>query len=190
MSNKKKSTTKKSTPKKVTTNKTTKPAPKKVEPKPVEKEKGFFSKYGAVVVIAALLVIFGAIIVGVKDDSKDADKAKGQLVSMEVSEWQTAIKEDTLIVTTLAQTTCSWCEKFKPVAQTVAKKYGVDIVWLNVNTLSQEDYTKLTGTFKELSEFGTPHTIITKNGKLVDQISGYVEESDFVSALQKNGVIK
>lgn len=156
-----------------------------------KKKESFFKKYGTFLVIGALLVIFIIVAVATKDSGTTTTNEETVFVSMGVSEWQEAVKSDKLMVTTLAQTTCSWCNEFKPVMQKVAEDNNLEIVWIDVDTLSsEEEYNNLIGTFEQLQSFGTPYTIITQNGEIVGEISGYVDESELISTFNQYGVIK
>lgn len=144
------------------------------------------SKYGLFIVIVVLLAIFLVVALFTKDTG--SDKA---FVSMSVDKWQEKVKENKVYVTTFAQTGCSWCQQFKPVEEKVAKDNNVQVIWFDVNTLSSEkEYNKLTGTFKELDNFGTPYTIFTKNNKIIGEISGFVEKAELVKKFKEYGVIK
>lgn len=181
------------TVKKVTVEKTkTEPVKKAAtQTKSTKKKESFITKYGTLLVVGALLVVFGIILVATNDNNKNSASAKSPFISMSVDEWQESVKKDKVLVTTLAQTTCSWCNQFKPVAQEVASENNIKIVWIDVDTLSsEEEYNKLTGTFEQLKSFGTPYTIITKSGKVIGEISGYVEKAELLNTLKKHGAIK
>ena len=93
------------------------------------KKENFFKKYGTFLVIAALLIIFVIVAVATKDTDTGSKNEETVFVSMGVSEWQEAVKGEDVMVTTLAQTTCSWCNQFKPVIQKVAEDNNVEVVW-------------------------------------------------------------
>lgn len=100
--------------------------------------------------------------------------------------------------------TCAWCNLFKPVYNTVAEEYNLDIYYINSEGIKEEEYKSIidmglvlpascnNGTEKNLSEgFGTPLTVFTKNGKVIDCISsGYMNKSALITKLQTVGLIK
>ena len=136
MSNTKKktTTTKKSVEPKIEEKKT-------VAKKETKKKESFFSKYSSIIIIGVLLVVFGAVLIGLNADKDSTAKGgKGSLVSMSVSEWQSKIKGDEVVATTLAQTTCSWCNKFKPILTKVVEENNIDVVWIDVDQLAAADY--------------------------------------------------
>jgi thiol-disulfide isomerase/thioredoxin len=100
--------------------------------------------------------------------------------------------------------TCAWCNLFKPVYNTVAEEYNLDIYYINSDSLNVDEYNEIINMGlvlpksctneedKNLSEgFGTPLTVFTKNGKIIDCIaSGYMNKSALITKLQTVGLIK
>lgn len=165
-------------------------ATKKTSSKPKE---SFMSKYGVFIVIIGLLAIFLiiALVSGSgKDKSKNSSNKAGDVTSIESSKWVEKSKEDNVMATVFAQTTCSWCEKFKPVVKEVIGETGATIYWIDVDVIPEEDFASFGEAYSELQDFGTPYTIITKAGKKVDEISGYVEKDELIDTLKENGIIK
>ena len=79
---------------------------------------------------------------------------------------------------------------YKPVLESVVKNYGITINYVEYDLLSQEDKAIISSLDDKLKEFGTPYTIITKKGKIIDEIGEYVEEAELVSKLKTNKIIK
>lgn len=113
------------------------------------------------------------------------------------------VKSDEAAVTVFGRDTCFYCNKFKPVYNAVAEKYGVDFYYFNSDDYDKAEYAKVLnlnlvvpakcsseGTEFKLSEgFGTPLTIITKKGKIIDCISGYVNRSSLMEKLKSNKIV-
>lgn len=155
------------------------------------KKESFMSKYGIFFVIVGLLAIFLIVVLATKDSEGSKKSTEETLVTMSVSDWQNTIKEDEVHVTVMAQTTCSWCNQFKPIVQEVAEEEGIKFIWFDLDTLAtEEEYNNLTGTFEQLASFGTPYTIFTKNNEIIGEISGYVEKDELLSKLKEYGAIK
>ena len=99
---------------------------------------------------------------------------------------------------------CGYCVMYKPVYNDVASEYKLDIYYFNSDTYDSTEYSKIRnsglkipkacnnqGKDIALSEpFGTPLTLFTKNGKVIDCISGYVEKETLVAKLKTVGMIK
>ena len=107
-------------------------------------------------------------------------------------------------VAVFGRDTCYYCNIFKPIYNAVAEKYGVDIYYFNSDSYDAKEYQKVlklglkipaecnsSGQESLLSDgFGTPLTIITKKGKTVDCISGYVDRNTLIAILVKNKLIE
>lgn len=154
------------------------------------KNSKFFEKYGIYFVIGIFLILFLGVAFLTKDNKNEAStKSTDKLLRLSVTEWNKEIQKDEYVVTVLTQTGCSWCQKFEPIAKQIAEEIPVKMIWIDLSLLKEDQYKLLLGTFEELKEFGTPHSIITKSGKLVGQIEGYREKSDYIKSLKEKNVI-
>ena len=99
---------------------------------------------------------------------------------------------------------CFYCNQFKPVYNTVAEEYNLNIYYFDSDSYDKTEYASImkmglmipascsdTQKEVELSQgFGTPLTLFTKNGKVIDCISGYIGKKELVSKLKTVGMIK
>lgn len=113
------------------------------------------------------------------------------------------VKSDEATVAVFGRESCFYCNKFKPVYNSVAEKFDIDIYYFDSDSYDSSQYNKIinmdltvpakcSSTAKEfkLSDgFGTPLTIITKKNKVVDCISGYVNRSSLIETLKNNKLI-
>jgi len=85
---------------------------------------------------------------------------------------------------------CMFCQLFVPSLNYFSEKYNFDYIYVDTNNVTE---SQLNAWFEKLeveSEgFGTPTTVITKDGKVIDKIGGYVPEIVLFETLQKNGFI-
>lgn len=99
-------------------------------------------------------------------------------------------KQKSIIV--VGQTTCSYCIKFKPILFKVAEEQDITINYINYNEIEEleelETYLQQFEAFQ--GEWGTPLTLITENGKVLDTLGGYSSENQFLKFLQKNELVK
>lgn len=79
---------------------------------------------------------------------------------------------------------CHYSEIFKPILEDLIQEYNVNIYYLNI------DSNFYNSVDLDTSVYGTPTTIIYKNDKVINNISGYKEKKDLINILKKNGVIK
>ena len=81
---------------------------------------------------------------------------------------------------------CSWCQLFKPVLDSMHEEYGFDYLYINTNELTSGVFNKLLKTIGvDENNFGTPLTIVVKDGEVVDSINGYVDDQELFSFLKK-----
>ncbi len=118
-------------------------------------------------------------------------------------EFMKLVKSKKVAMIVFGRNTCSWCNKYKPTYNDVAKEYNVDIYYLDSDSFESAEYSKImksdlkilakcsdTGTDQPLSTgFGTPLTLFTKSGKTIDCISGYTNKSGLLSHLKDVGMI-
>ncbi len=97
-------------------------------------------------------------------------------------------KEDFILF--IGSATCSACNNYKVTLNKVIEKYNVDIKYIDLSKLSEEDEGKLMAKFP-IS--GTPTTVFIENGEENDtynRINGSVKYSKIVDKLKKNKYIK
>ena len=147
-----------------------------------------WDKYKVIIIVIILLGMFVGLSFLLETDSE-----KNQTSSSEpsVSEWVNDSLEEKFTIAVIAQTTCSFCEMYKPVVESVENKYeDLNVYWFHTDQLSNADYSTLSGTYDISDTFkGTPYTMLTYHGVLVDYISGYVDEETLIQFLVDNGVI-
>lgn len=133
-------------------------------------------------VCMCLMVIAGAFI---------ADRIIGKNYFSEI-EYKTLIEKienkDDLIVL-ISQTTCGHCASYKPKLQDMANKHKVDIYYIDVDLLSDEERTELKS---YINYDGTPATVFLKNGEetsMATRINGDASREKIEKKLKSNGFI-
>lgn len=146
--------------------------------------KRFLNKYKMPIIVVALLGLFVLLSVLLKN----TDFSGGY--SDEVNAWIEATKKDEYVVTVLGQTTCGHCKNYKPVMEEVKEEYGLNLYWFEINLMTSKDYKGLTKTYKLPSYTeATPYTVITKNGKVIDDVQSALGKEALVEFLTNAGVI-
>ena len=98
---------------------------------------------------------------------------------------------------------CYYCQQFLPVYNTVAGDYKLDIYYFDSLNYAEDEYNKIMSAGLKIpascsesgkeakleSGFGTPLTLFTKKGKVIDCISGYSNKQNLISKLKKVGLI-
>lgn len=125
-------------------------------------------------------------------------------VAKDAATYEKLVDSKQVTVAVFGRDTCYYCNIYKPIYNAVAEKYDVDIYYFNSDSYDTAEYQKImklglkipaecnsSGQESLLSDgFGTPLTLITKKGKTVDCISGYVDRSTLISKLAENDLIE
>lgn len=110
----------------------------------------------------------------------------------------------TVAMSVFGRDNCYYCQQFLPVVNTVAEENELEnVYYFDSNNYNQDEYEKIMksdlyipaecsadGNKAKLSDgFGTPLTLFTKNGKVIDCLSGYVNKESLISKLKTVGMI-
>ena len=124
-------------------------------------------------------------------------------VAENFKEYKDIVKSEDVVMSVFGRESCSYCKKFEAVYNPVAEKYDVDIYYFDSDNYDSKEYEKIinlnltvpakcssTGVDFKLSEgFGTPLTIFTKDGKVIDCIGGYIGRNDLIQKLKSVDMI-
>ena len=124
---------------------------------------------------------------------------ENNLTFIDYDEYEDLISENKTHVVVIGQTTCGNCIAIKPALNKVAGEYDLTINYLNLTTMTRDEYNSFNASLKEIKyndpdfvekgSFGTPLTLIIKNGKVKDYISGARTKSQLVREFKKAGLI-
>ncbi|MBO5138255.1 MAG: thioredoxin family protein [Bacilli bacterium] len=119
------------------------------------------------------------------------DEEKKDLTTINIDEYL-SLKDssDASSVIYIGRPTCSHCVIQKPIMEHLAYKYDITINYLNTDELSDDDITKLRDSdeyFK--SGWGTPLTLIVKDGKIQDKIEGEASINTLTSLFKQHSII-
>jgi len=131
---------------------------------------------------------------------KDAVYTPEQYLTMiDYSQYKELIAKEGTYVVTIGQTGCSHCIATKPVLNTIAKDYNIEMNYLNLTNMTESEkndfYSTLTDieyneeSFVSKGSIGTPLTLIIQNGKVVSYINGEKPTSQYITKLKKVGLI-
>lgn len=113
-----------------------------------------------------------------------------KIISVNYSEYKEIIKENQMNLMFLGTETCGYCQKFIPEVEKVLAKHNVNVYYLDIAALSENERQDLYASDEIFSgDWGTPLTLFYKNNKRVDLIHGYVEEPEILEKLKANKVI-
>ena len=120
------------------------------------------------------------------------DDAKLTLNYIDYSGYKKILKSDKTNILVIGQTSCTYCIKAKPILNKVADDYKIDINYLNITKLEEEELNKFNDSLDYLKDnnWGTPLTLIIKNGEVIDSANGLLDYDGYVELFKNNGFIK
>lgn len=110
--------------------------------------------------------------------------------------YKETIQSTTPEVIVVGQTSCGYCMMIKPTLLTVAEKYNIKINYLNMTELSNlenseailEEFNNSLSYLNE-EEWGTPLTLVVKEGQVLGHFNGYSAEEAYAQFLKEQGII-
>lgn len=154
--------------------------------------KGFPTSVMFILIVIFVAVIFIIMNYNKKDynnSTSDTKENTNEIIENEneiktKNEFDKIKKSNNYSIVVVISNVCPYSEIFKPILEDVIQEYNVNIYYLNI------DSNFYNSVDLDTSVDGTPTTIIYKNGKVINIISGYKEKNDLINILKKNGVIK
>ena len=83
----------------------------------------------------------------------------------------------------VSQTTCGYCNSFKPIIAKYSEENDVPVYVLEVNMLEGNEKTGFLSSldyFNDNNNWGTPLTLGIRNGKVIDYIGGFTEDESVI----------
>lgn len=135
-------------------------------------------KKKSLILIGIIAIFVLLITVGIIGDNAKSKKELDKFMNLYNSSEQHMIL--------IGKDACSYCQAFKPNMDFMAQHYGFKYEYIDVEKLNASHYNKLLETLNlAADDFGTPYTVVTQNGKKVDELAGAVEEDQLFSFLKK-----
>ncbi len=118
------------------------------------------------------------------------DDAKLLLNYINYDEYAKLIKSSKPQVIVVGQSTCGYCVNAKIRLNNIAASNDIDINYLNITYLSTEEKNKFYDSFEYFKgKWGTPVTLIVKNGEIVNKLEQLVSEEEYINFFKSNGVM-
>lgn len=137
------------------------------------------------VIILVSICLF--VLVGTLITDKILSKSYLKEIKYEVLIDKIENKEDMIIL--ISQTTCGHCTSYKPKLEDIANKYKIDIYYIDVDLLTDEENMELD---KYINYSSTPTTVFLKNGEeksAATRINGNASREKIEKKLKSNGFI-
>lgn len=161
------------------------------EKKKVKKEDSFIMKHLTdimLVAAAVIVVIIGAVALGNKGNS-----VEDYLVKLNYNQYVDMQNSGEAFAFIVESATCVHCQNFMPVVKKFANNNEVYVYYIDLNELSEEDYTAFLQSntfFEENENWGTPTTLIINGHEVSDSLVGETTEDKFKEFLVKNGIME
>ena len=124
-----------------------------------------------------------------EDGEELRDDEQGELTSMKYDEFKKALNNREKKFVFLGSEQCGWCLYQKPILKYLVYKYGVQINYLNVGEMTQEEGKDLATLHESLESFGTPTFVVIENKKVTVVDSGARGTQQMIQLLSNNGFI-
>jgi len=156
--------------------------------KETKKEPGFVKTHLTDIILIAVAVI--VVVVGIIAVAKSSSKADQEyLKELNYNQYVEKQESGETFALVVESATCSHCQNFMPVVKKFANANEINIYYIDLNELSQDEYTKFTSSntfFEENKEWGTPTTIILTGKTASDSLVGETTEAALKEFFQKN----
>ena len=125
---------------------------------------------------------------GVKSDAEYEN-----LGEINYEQYQCLVKKDETFAVIVAQTTCGYCQQFKPVIDEYVKDNNLRIYIMEIDQWSDEEKDAFTSSldyFKNNESWGTPLTLAINGDKVLSELSGYTNDEDEIAEFFKEAKLK
>lgn len=127
---------------------------------------------------------------------KDVDNLK----FIDYSDYKKILKNDKKNIVVIGEAGCKYCMAAKPILNNISKAYKVDINYLDLSDLKQEDLKDLFDNlekygydneeFIENNNFNLPTILIIKKGKITSYIEGVKTLEEYIDYFKENDTIE
>lgn len=128
----------------------------------------------AIIVLLIAIVIFFA--------------TRKNLISLNYTTYETKLENKDSFILYLGAKDCSHCQTFRPTLEKIMRKYRLEIFYLDVSTLTKEEYAKVEN---KTHLKGTPTVVFIEQGKLrtSPRIQGEMPYYEAVEIFKESGYI-
>lgn len=132
-----------------------------------------------IILIIVLALFLGAPVIMI------IKSAEGKKVLKEV---ETAMKADGMHLIYIGSTNCTYCKDYTPIIKGASENNNFVYEYFDIVSLNNSQRLKLAKLF-DLESIGTPYTALMKDGELVGDLVGLVDETKLLSFLEDNDFI-
>lgn len=123
----------------------------------------------------------------------ESDSEYENLGEITYDQYQCLYNNNKTFALIIARTSCSWCQKFKPVINEYVGKNNLPIYIVEYDKWEEEEFNAMLSSldyFNNNESWGTPLTIAIKDKKVTAELSGYTDDEDSMSEFFKKAGLK
>lgn len=139
-------------------------------------------KKAIILAIVCLIILVGAIVA-------ESVLGKSYFINLDYEDVMKKIDNKENFVLVLSQTTCNHCASYKPKIEEVANEYKINIYYMEVDLLSDDEKKEFVS---HVSFSSTPSTVFISNGiekTAANRINGDASKDKIIKKLKSNGFI-
>ncbi len=114
----------------------------------------------------------------------DEEKQK-ELVATSMTDLKNLLENQEKRLVMLGTETCYWCIQQKPILKSVAYQYDIEIGYMDLTLLTNEEDAELRSLHESLQAFGTPTFIVVDQGNVADVEVGGMTSSQITELLRQ-----
>ena len=117
---------------------------------------------------------------------------EGGLTQITYSEYEELINSEEPFIVVLSSATCSHCQNFMPVVESVSKEHNIPVKYVDLNEFSDENMSSLSesNSYLKRNQWGTPTTLVLVGENVVDSLEGETDEETLLEFLEENIVVE
>lgn len=110
---------------------------------------------------------------------------------IDYDDYKKMLKSKDTEILVIGQSSCSYCIKAKPIYNQIIADENININYLNITELSEEDKDGFVSSLDYFEgEWGTPLTLIIEDGDVIDSANGLLDYDGYVKLFEKTGILK
>lgn len=119
---------------------------------------------------------------------KESEKKEFKEINLE--EYLTRYNNEEKSIVLLGKPTCQYCQIVEPILSNIAYNYDLDIYYLDIDKLNEEDTQKLMESNEFLkNNYGTPILVIISNKNIDDKVDGLTDKGHYIEFFKENKFI-
>ncbi len=112
-----------------------------------------------------------------------------EATTITIDEYYNLKKANDIHIIYLARPTCGYCTLESPVFYHVLYEYNLNAYYLNIDSLTAEEYNAFVASDETYTDLGTPTIVVTKNNSIIKALKGLTGSADIISAFKELGII-